>query len=111
MLKPAQQPSIPPVVCRFQVSLNPVIRLIMVWTLIILILGEAVISSSDPIQCSSERSQTFNGKVAVIDRGVCAFADKVCTAQLQGAIAAIVINNVDGSSFTMGGSSRCVTFL
>ena len=72
-----------------------------------LLAGQAVYSSSNPTQCS-DSSPEFSGKVAVIDRGTCAFADKVCRAQLQGAVAAIVVNNADGGeAFTMGGSSMC----
>lgn len=88
-------------ICSFSVSC------MSKWKLMLSAEGEAVISSLDPTQCLSERSLIFNGKVAVIERGDCAFADKVCHAQLQGAIAAIIVNNVDGNSFTMGGSSRC----
>ena len=81
-----------------------------------------MVSSSNPTQCQSSASPEFSGKVAVIDRGNCPFADKICNAQLQGATAAIVVNNVDGGVFTMGGYSGyeifssnflacCLTFL
>jgi hypothetical protein len=72
--------------------------------------GPAAVSSTQPTQCSSGQPQEFSGKVAVIDRGDCPFADKVCRAQLNGAVAAIVVNNVDGSPSTMGGSSRCMKY-
>jgi hypothetical protein len=72
--------------------------------------GQAVTSSSNPTQCQSSASPEFSGKVAVIDRGNCPFADKICNAQLQGATAAIVVNNVDGGVFTMGGYSSYVMF-
>ena len=64
-----------------------------------------MISSANPTQCPPSASPEFSGKVAVIDRGSCPFADKICNAQLQGATAAIVVNNVDGGVFTMGGYS------
>jgi extracellular elastinolytic metalloproteinase len=45
------------------------------------------------------------GNIAIIDRGACSFVEKVVSAQLSGAIAAIVINNVPGSGpVGMGGS-------
>ena len=69
--------------------------------------GQAVYDSSNPTQCSSSTSPQFTGKIAVIDRGTCSFADKVCRAQMQGAVAAIIVNNVDGGAFTMGGHSWC----
>ncbi len=80
-----------------------------IWGVFTLVSGPAAYSSTDPLQCKSEGPQEFSGKVAVIDRGVCNFADKICNAQLKGATAAIVINNQDGSSLTMGGSSLCVS--
>ena len=46
-----------------------------------------------------------NGKIALIDRGACAFVDKVLNAQAAGAIGVIVANNVAGAPFAMGGSS------
>ena len=46
-----------------------------------------------------------DGNIAVIDRGSCSFVEKVVSAELSGAIAAIVINNVPGSGPAgMGGS-------
>ena len=38
----------------------------------------------------------LSGKIAVIDRGICNFVDKVLEAQSAGAIAVIMINNVPG---------------
>ncbi|AHE99881.1 PA domain-containing protein [Thioalkalivibrio paradoxus] len=49
------------------------------------------------------------GAIAVIERGTCPFVQKVGNAQQAGAIAAIVINNVEGAPITMGGSSDDVT--
>tara|TARA_B110000902_G_scaffold141646_1_gene163574 strand:+ start:400 stop:4317 length:3918 start_codon:yes stop_codon:yes gene_type:complete len=46
-----------------------------------------------------------DGNIAVIDRGSCSFVEKVVSAELSGAVAAIVINNVPGSGPAgMGGS-------
>ncbi len=49
-------------------------------------------------------AQNVNGKIAVIDRGDCSFAEKVLGAQLGGAVGAIIVNNVDGPPIVMGGS-------
>lgn len=43
------------------------------------------------------------GAIALIDRGVCPFVDKVRNAQQKGALAVVVVNNVDGDPITMGG--------
>jgi len=48
------------------------------------------------------------GNIAVIDRGNCNFTVKVKNAQNLGAIAAIVINNVSGAPFGMGGSDNSI---
>ena len=48
------------------------------------------------------------GKIAVIDRGTCDFVTKVKAVQLLGAIAAIIINNVPGDPFAMGGNDNTI---
>jgi len=42
------------------------------------------------------------GKIALIDRGVCTFSEKVAAAKAKGAIGVIVINNVAGDPTAMG---------
>lgn len=55
-------------------------------------------------------SQDLTGVIAIIDRGSCAFTDKVLFAQNAGAIAAIVVNNQDdGTPAPMGGTDENVT--
>ena len=49
------------------------------------------------------------GAIALIDRGSCAFVQKVNNAQDAGAIAVIVANNTGGAPFTMGGSDPGIT--
>jgi hypothetical protein len=50
------------------------------------------------------------GKIAVIDRGVCAFTQKVLNAQADGAIAVFIVNNAnDGTPAPMGGADNTVT--
>jgi len=57
--------------------------------------------------CSSMSS--ISGKIAVIDRGTCNYSVKVKNAQNAGAIAAIVVNNVDGEPVGMGGVDSTIT--
>ncbi len=45
------------------------------------------------------------GKIAVIDRGNCNFTVKIKNAQIAGAIAVIVVNNVGGNSIIIMGAS------
>tara|TARA_R110002050_G_scaffold108757_3_gene219616 strand:- start:37668 stop:41672 length:4005 start_codon:yes stop_codon:yes gene_type:complete len=52
---------------------------------------------------------SINGKIALIRRGSCNFTDKVKNAQNAGAIAAIVMNNIDGAPTPMGGSDASIT--
>ncbi|MBO1255044.1 rhombosortase-dependent M36 family metallopeptidase [Alteromonas sp. 5E99-2] len=50
------------------------------------------------------------GKIAIIDRGGCNFTVKVFNAQQAGAVAALVVNNVDdGTPAPMGGEDDAVT--
>ena len=48
------------------------------------------------------------GNIALVDRGSCNFTVKVKNAQLVGAVAAIVVNNVGDGVMTMGGSDPTV---
>jgi hypothetical protein len=50
------------------------------------------------------------GKIAIIDRGVCAFTQKVLNAQAAGAIAVIIANNKDADAvITMSGDDESIT--
>lgn len=50
----------------------------------------------------------LNGKIAIIRRGTCTFVEKVKFAQNAGAIAVLVVNNVDGV-IIMGGADATIT--
>lgn len=46
------------------------------------------------------------GKIALVDRGACQFSDKVYNAQLAGATAVIIVNNIPGSPFSPGPGTK-----
>lgn len=48
------------------------------------------------------------GKIALIDRGACLFTDKVQKAQDAGAIAVLMVNNVEGNPIVMGGENPAI---
>lgn len=49
------------------------------------------------------------GKVALMDRGACAFTVKAKNAQLAGATGVIIANNAGGAAFGLGGADATVT--
>ena len=51
----------------------------------------------------------INGRIALVYRGACNFTVKVAEAQAAGAQAVIVINNVAGAPFAMGGTDPSIT--
>jgi hypothetical protein len=50
----------------------------------------------------------LTGKIALIDRGTCAFVVKVKNAQDAGALGVIIVNNVAGDPITMGGTDPTI---
>jgi len=68
---------------------------------------------TDPVNDGCESAVNgadLAGNIAVIDRGACAFSDKILNAQAEGAVAVIVANNRDGDvAITMGGDSTGIT--
>jgi extracellular elastinolytic metalloproteinase len=65
-----------------------------------------VVDSTAPTSdgCEASARNSLSGKVAIIDRGTCTFVTKVLNAQKAGAVAAVIVNNVDGNAFSPGGS-------
>ena len=59
--------------------------------------------------CAGLPVNSVLGKIAMIDRANCNFTVKVKNAQLAGAIAVIMVNNVQGGPITMGGTDNTVT--
>jgi hypothetical protein len=49
------------------------------------------------------------GNIAVIDRGTCPFVQKVGNAWAAGASGVIIVNNVDASPVTLGGTAEYIT--
>jgi len=71
----------------------------------VVVVNDGVGSGSDGCEAMSGLS----GKIALIDRGTCAFVDKALNAQTAGAIAVIVANNQGGTTrITMGGDTHRV---
>jgi hypothetical protein len=61
----------------------------------------------DPFDAAT--SAAVSGRVAVMDRGTCAFVIKVKNAQNAGATGAIIVNNVAGAAPGLGGSDPTIT--
>jgi subtilisin family serine protease len=51
----------------------------------------------------------LSGKIALIDRGICFFVDKIRKAQAAGAIAVVMVNNQPGAPIIMGGDADDIT--
>ncbi len=66
----------------------------------------AQVVACNPIDaCDTIRNTAqLNGKIVLIDRGTCFFADKIRAVQNAGAIGVIMVNNVEGPPIVMGGS-------
>jgi hypothetical protein len=70
------------------------------------IVVDAVAPTGDA--CEAIPAGSLTGKVAIIDRGICAFTLKVLNAQKAGAVAAVIVNNVADGAFSPGGTDRKV---
>ncbi len=67
-------------------------------------------STTPTIGCNGlTNSASINGKIALIRRGSCTFAIKVMNAQIAGAIAVIIMNNVPGPPAAIGGTDAAIT--
>lgn len=70
----------------------------------LVVINDNIGTTSDA--CDTPISSAVSGKIAVIDRGSCFFAEKVKHAQDVGAIAAIIVNNASGPMIPMGNSGN-----
>ena len=73
-----------------------------------LVLGEDDFGTATACNAAGDLSDVTNavdGNIALMDRGNCAFTDKVFAAQQAGAIAVIVCNNDDDGLLTMSGEN------
>ena len=72
----------------------------------------AVAMSGPPEACSAPSASdaaALKGKVALVDRGTCAFVDKAKTIEAAGAIAMIVADNAPGDVTDLGGADPTIT--
>ena len=67
------------------------------------------IPSNDTLGCSSLPSGSMAGKFALISRGNCQFSEKAYYAQLAGAIAVIIYNNVSGGPVGMAAGNNAAS--
>ncbi|MFZ1370971.1 MAG: PKD-like domain-containing protein, partial [Ferruginibacter sp.] len=58
--------------------------------------------------CNPYAPGSLNGKIALIDRGICPFVYKAKNAQDAGAIGVVIVNNVAGGPLNMGSSDPSV---
>ena len=69
-----------------------------------------LVSDVLPLGCNvNPITNNVSGKIALIRRGDCPFIEKVKNAQNAGAIAVIMMNNVDGVPVAMGGDDPTIT--
>jgi subtilisin family serine protease len=65
-----------------------------------LVAAEPKLACGDLVDAGS-----LSGRIALIDRGTCLFAEKILRAQAAGAIAVVMVNNLDTAPIPMGGES------
>ncbi len=70
------------------------------------VISGALVQADPPLACSAlVNAGALAGKVALVDRGTCPFSDKFDAASAAGAVAVVVVDNVDSPvPFTMSGS-------
>ena len=54
----------------------------------------------------AEQKKQLQGKVALVDRGIVTFAEKINRAVAAGAIGVVVVNNIEGAPTPMGGDAE-----
>jgi hypothetical protein len=71
--------------------------------------GDGAGTIHDGCETPFRNGQRLSGRIALIDRGFCTFAQKVRNAQQQGASAVIIVNNQAGSPPGMAGADPEIT--
>jgi len=74
----------------------------------IVLVDDGTATATDGCEALTNGAQV-SGRVALIDRGNCAFVDKVGNAQAAGAVGAIVVNNAGDGVIAMGGTDPAIT--
>lgn len=64
---------------------------------------------SDTIGCLPIAAGSMTGKFALISRGTCDFSEKAYNAQVAGALACIIYNNIPGAPVGMGGGTNAAS--
>ncbi len=72
------------------------------------LVNDGAATTSDGCQTPFANAAQISGKIAFIDRGNCNFTDKVKNAQLNGAVGALIANNVAGLT-TLTGTDATIT--
>lgn len=69
-----------------------------------------LVLADPPLACGGPLNNQANigGNIAVIDRGLCTFAEKALGAQAAGAVGLIIVNDREGGAPTLGGSGPSV---
>ena len=58
--------------------------------------------TSEGQECTFVNNKSYSNKIVLINRGNCYFDQKIMNAQMRGAKAVIIVNNVASSPFMMG---------
>ncbi len=72
------------------------------------LVNDGVGTTTDGCETPFANAAAVNGKIAVIDRGVCGFVVKTKNAQLNGAIGVLLVNNAAGIA-NLGGTDATIT--
>ena len=68
-------------------------------------LEDVSIQGGQGLGCEQVNDDKYTGSVVILERGQCDFTDKVLNAQLRGASAVVVTNNVNSNPFNMAGEN------
>lgn len=75
----------------------------------VVLVNDGVGTVTDGCETPFANAAAVSGKIALIDRGTCSYAQKAVDAQAAGAIAVLIANNVAGSAPSMTGTAVGLT--